>query len=124
MRYWTKIKGGEAYESKLTPKKEYADTGTYTVDDSHFIPMSELVKRNAQTGPLRLGNDVVENYYDFPDGKDTGLDVTNRNTKNIAELAKITREGNEKIQKEITREKERQRAKEEAIKPFNQTENK
>lgn len=122
MKYWKKIFSDEknnTYKSKMKQKKECAETGYYLIDDSHFIPMSELVKRNAQTGPLRLGNDIVETYYDFPDGKDTGIDVSNRNSKNIAELSKTVREQQSKLSKEITKAKEKAKTHEEVNKIIN-----
>lgn len=48
------------------------DFGDYVVDDSHFVPMSEAVKR--VTGGT-LSEAEIKTMYDFPNGKDTGEKV-------------------------------------------------
>lgn len=58
-----------AVNADLCASKDYGD---YVVDDSHFVPMSEAVKR--VTGGT-LSEAEVKAMYDFPDGRDTGAKV-------------------------------------------------
>lgn len=65
------------------------DFGDYVVDDSHFVPMSEAVKR--VTGGT-LSEAEIKTMYDFPNGKDTGekvpIDRTHRMMNgDIAEMS-------------------------------------
>ena len=69
------------YEIPETPSSEFV------VDDSNFIPMSEAVK---QLGSNNIGTDVKNNYYDFPDGKDTGISVPITRTKDGKDIAEIS----------------------------------
>ena len=69
------------YELPQTQSSEFV------VDDSNFIPMSEAVK---QLGSNNIGTDVKNNYYDFPDGKDTGISVPITRTKDGKDLAEIS----------------------------------
>lgn len=72
-------------EPDPVPYKNYGD---YVVDDSHFVPMSEAVKR--VTGGA-LSPDDVKVMYDFADGKDTGkkvpVDRTHSFSGDIAEMS-------------------------------------
>lgn len=78
----------------------FPKTGKYVVDDSKFIPMSEMVKRAA--AQRSNGNDVKDNmnYYDFPTGKDNGMDIPrSRTEKDLAELSVTIRKEGQKLQK-------------------------
>lgn len=82
------------------------DFGEYVVDDSHFVPMSEAVKR--VTGGT-LSSQEVRAMYDFSDGKDTGkkvpVDRSHRFT-DIAEISVEARKTAAKVQKGIAEAKE------------------
>lgn len=74
--------GNELYELPET------EESPYIVDDSHFVPMSEAVKQlNANyTGSL----EDISNYYDFPDGKDTGIEVPITRTSDGKDITEIS----------------------------------
>lgn len=57
--------GVNLYDDELT----FKSFGPSLVDRSHFVPTVDLT---ANTGNLTASDRV---YYDFPDGKDTGLKV-------------------------------------------------
>lgn len=63
----------------------------YLVDDSHFAPMSEVVKRLSSSGIQSFSTDEQKMLFDFPDGKvPSGFKVPfvrGPNYKDIAELS-------------------------------------
>lgn len=63
------------------------DVGPYVVDDSCFVPISEAV---SQLTTNALGDTVVSSYFDFPDGKDTGISVPISRTKNGKDIAELS----------------------------------
>lgn len=75
-----KIKGSE-YELPKT------DVGSFIVDDSCFIPMSEAVK---QLGVSGGAVDESQLHYDFADGNDTGIPIPISRQKNVKDIAEIS----------------------------------
>lgn len=63
------------------------EVGEYVVDDSNFVPMSEAVR---QLTTNALSDTVTKQYYDFADGKDTGIKVPITRTKNGKDIAEIS----------------------------------
>lgn len=59
----------------------------YVVDDSSFIPMSEAVK---QLGTTPFDGDAYKSYYDFADGKDSGIAIPVSRTKDGKDIAEIS----------------------------------
>lgn len=59
----------------------------YVVDDSNFVPMSEAVR---QLGSGAVDNSIVDQYYDFPTGKDTGESVPFSRTKECNDIAVLS----------------------------------
>lgn len=75
----------EKINKMIEKRLKTLDIGESCVDDSHFIPQSELVKRGQKT--MALGNDQIEGLYDFADGKDTGMKAPiSRKNKNVIEI--------------------------------------
>lgn len=68
---------------------EYVEhcNGEYVVDDSNFIPMSEAVR---QLTTNQVGQDIINQYYDFPTGKDTGETVPFSRTKDCNDIAVLS----------------------------------
>lgn len=77
------ISGSKTIDYEL-PSIEFDDSIT---DRSHFVPMSESVKRLKGMAPV--SGDTIKMMYDFPDGKDTGNAVpsSRRKSIDIAELS-------------------------------------
>lgn len=93
--------GNGEYKLPVTPDTEYI------VDDSCFVPMSEAVKQLG-LNPNFTGSDQ-KTMYDFPDGKDNGIEMPINRTKDgkdIAELSSVIYEQQEKIGNEIKKEQE------------------
>lgn len=92
-------------EPDPVPTKFY---GNYVVDDSHFVPMSEAVKR--VTGGTLSANDVKV-MYDFADGKDTGkkipVDRTHSYTGDIAEVSYHLRSAEASAKEALAKAKQR-----------------
>ena len=61
--------GDIEYTIPKTPDSEYI------VDDSSFIPMKEAIK---QLSAIGSSSDSLKPYYDFQDGKDTGIENRNK----------------------------------------------
>ena len=77
------VDGDNLYIDEL-PVKHF---GKSLVDRSHFVPTVDLT---ANTGSITAGDRA---YYDFPDGKDTGLKVPRfARGKDIAEVIVEARE--------------------------------
>lgn len=72
------------------------DFGEYVVDDSHFVPMSEAVKR--VTGGT-LSPQEVRAMYDFSDGKDTGKKIPVDRSHRFTDLAEISVEARKTAEK-------------------------
>lgn len=75
-------------------------------DKSHFIPMAESVKR-LSVGPV--SSDTIAVMYDFPDGKDTGMNVPIARKKgvDIAEVSNEIRMSQAKIKEQLKEGKKR-----------------
>ena len=82
------------------PKKEFDDSLT---DKSHFIPMSESVKRIKGMAPI--SGDTIKQMYDFPNGRDNGsqLPVGRKIGHDIAELSTAIRQDSEYAKKELAK---------------------
>lgn len=80
------------------PKKEFEDSIT---DKSHFIPMSESVKRIKNMAPI--SGDTIKIMYDFPNGRDNGapLPIGRKIGHDIAELSTAIRQDSEYAKKEL-----------------------
>lgn len=92
--------GKDKYSLPVTPDSEYI------VDDSCFIPMSEAVKQLG-LNPNFTGADQ-KTAYDFPDGKDSGIEIPINRTKNGKDIAEISTEisnQQDKINSELQKEK-------------------
>lgn len=76
--------------------------GSYVVDDSAFVPLSEAVK-NVSAGAVSPA--MVKTMYDFADGKDDGssvpVDRTHSFTGDIAEVSQLQRKASEKVAKDF-----------------------
>lgn len=59
----------------------------YVVDDSCFIPTSEAIK---QLGANSGAATDLKQFYDFPDGNDTGMSVPITRTKSVKDIAEIS----------------------------------
>lgn len=87
------------FENKLIdvdyqlPKTKF---GPYIVDDSNFIPMSEAVK---QLTSNVVSDSVNQQYYDFPDGKDTGISIPATRTKNCKDIAELSQQIMDSVEK-------------------------
>lgn len=108
--------GSIEYDFPKTPDSEYI------VDDSSFVPMKEAIK---QLSTIGSSSDSLKPYYDFHDGKDTGIEVPITRTKNGKDIAEISSHIMEKvgeiseeveIQKRSLKRKEEFNSKLEAIK--------
>lgn len=81
---------------------------TRVVDDTNFVPESEILKKLDSSRPL---SDVeLRQYYDLTTGKDTGIKVPfERSAENldIAILAKDIRNKQDTILQDITTQKEK-----------------
>ena len=84
--------GVNLYDDELV----FKHFGKSLVDRSHFVPTVDLT---ANTGNLTESDRV---YYDFPDGKDTGLKVPRVSRgKDIAEIIVEARESKSDVDKAI-----------------------
>lgn len=77
------------------PVQEY---GSYVVDDSNFIPMSEAVSQLQNSGGSELTSGLT---YDFADGKDNGMKVPLGRRTGMKDLAEVSQEV-ANMQKDIT----------------------
>lgn len=85
--------GVNLYDDELS----FKHFGKSLVDRSHFVPTVDLT---ANTGNLTESDRV---YYDFPDGKDTGLKVPRISRgKDIAEIIVEARESKSDVDKAIS----------------------
>lgn len=89
-------------------KIPHTHKGKRVVDDTNFVPESEILKKLDSSRPL---SDVELNqYYDLTTGKDTGIKVPfERSAENldIAILAKDIRNKQDLILQDITQQKEK-----------------
>ena len=84
--------GVNLYDDEL----EFKHFGKSLVDRSHFVPTVDLT---ANTGNLTESDRV---YYDFPDGKDTGLQVPRISRgKDIAEIIVEARNSKQDLDKAV-----------------------
>lgn len=74
------------------PVTEFGDSIT---DDSFFVPTAEALK----TASGVLSEDEVRTYYDFPDGKDTGMvpPLARRKGVDMAELSQDIRRRQDEV---------------------------
>lgn len=74
------------------PETEFGESIT---DDSFFVPTAEALK----TASGVLSEDEVKRYYDFPDGKDTGVaaPLARKKGVDIAELSTDVRRQQDEI---------------------------
>lgn len=86
MLRFTKINNFDKLELKEFEEKFDYDS-PYVVDDSNFIPMSEAVRQLNSNG---ISQDIVNQYYDFPVGKDTGEEVPFSRTKECNDIAVLS----------------------------------
>lgn len=88
------VSSGDNFYVDELPVKHF---GKSLVDRSHFVPTVDLT---ANTGNLTNGDRV---YFDFPDGKDTGLKVPRiTRGKDIAEVIVEAREAQLDVDKAIS----------------------
>lgn len=80
--------GNVEYSLPVTPDSEYI------VDDSSFVPMKEAIKQLSTVGS---SSDSLKPYYDFQDGKDTGIEVPITRTKDGKDIAEISSHIMEKV---------------------------
>lgn len=113
--------GNSEYSLPVTPDSEYI------VDDSSFVPMKEAIKQLSAVGS---SSDSLKPYYDFQDGKDTGIEIPITRTKDGKDIAEISSHIMEKVgeltediesQKRSIKQKEEFNAKLEAIKQSGST---
>lgn len=71
----------EEYED---PKVKY---GPYIVDDSNFVPISEAIKQLSAQG---LTDVELHGYFDFTDGRDTGINIPINRTHDGKDIAEIS----------------------------------
>lgn len=71
-------------EEYIEPKQELSP---YVVDDSNFVPISEAIKQLSNQG---LSNIETNSYYDFVDGRDTGIKVPINRTHDGKDIAEIS----------------------------------
>lgn len=71
--------GKQEYKLPVTPDSEYV------IDDSCFVPMSEAVKQLGLNPNYTGSNNKT--MYDFPDGKDSGIEIPINRTKNGKDIA-------------------------------------
>lgn len=64
-------------------------SGDYIVDDSNFVPMSETVKALTGNGGTFTTSEAA-NYFDFADGRDTGIRIPVDRMHDIKDLAEIS----------------------------------
>ena len=80
-------------------------SGPYIVDDSNFVPISEAIKQLTNQG---LTDVETKSYYDFVDGRDTGIKIPITRThdgKDIAEISQnIMEQVNDIADKKMTAE--------------------
>ena len=62
-------------------------SGPYVVDDSNFVPISEAIKQLSNQG---LSDIETKSYYDFVDGRDTGIKVPINRTHDGKDIADIS----------------------------------
>ena len=67
--------------------EDFDYSAPYVVDDSNFVPMSEAVRQLYGGG---LSQDIVNQYYDFPTGKDSGEEVPFSRTKECNDIAVLS----------------------------------
>ncbi|MEM1986735.1 MAG: hypothetical protein QXQ24_08365 [Nitrososphaeria archaeon] len=96
------LNGSKLIDYEL-PVIEYDESIT---DKSHFIPMAESVKR-LSVGPMSA--DTIAMMYDYPDGKDNGMNVPIGRKKgvDIAEVSNEIRLSQNKIKQQLKEGKER-----------------
>lgn len=113
--------GNYEYSLPVTPDSEYV------VDDSSFVPMKEAIKQLSTVGS---SIDSLRPYYDFQDGKDTGIEIPINRTKDGKDIAEISSHIMEKVgeitedienQKRSIKQKEEFNAKLESIKQSGST---
>lgn len=95
---------GSVFVDYKAPTIVYSESLT---DKSHFVPMSEAVKRLAQQPAL--GRDVIASIYDFADGRDTGMAVPLSRNKGVdmAELSVSIRNDEAAMLETIKADKQR-----------------
>lgn len=92
--------GPFSYEIVEEDEVLYGDWDPSVADDSYFIPNSQAVAR--LSGGKPYSSDEVKMAYDFPDGKDTGLKVTNRKKgRDLAEISTDIRIQQQELKKEV-----------------------
>lgn len=64
-------------------------SGDYIVDDSNFVPMSETVKALTGNGGTFTTAEAA-NYFDFADGRDTGIRIPVDRMHDVKDLAEIS----------------------------------
>lgn len=106
------VDGSRVIEYSI-PEKKY---GEYCVDRSHFQPISEAVKQ--LTAGQSAGGILPDVYYDFPNGRDTGMRVPVDRLHGISDITEIStavREQNAKLAADL-RKVEKQRARDAKVK--------
>lgn len=82
----------------------------FIVDDSVFVPMAEAVKQLSKTSEIT--EQQIRENYDFPDGKDTGMEIPITRQHGIADITEISSAIMEKTEKLVEAEqKAKKRAK-------------
>lgn len=119
---WSKINAidGSGSLKEVERKRTITKYGKYVVDDSKFVPMSELVKRNVESGNTTMTNREIKGYFDYPEGYKNGkskeVDVSTRLNRDIGEVSKNLHDKEVKVKAEL----EKQIRINEKIKRFNE----
>lgn len=77
--------GDNEYKLPVTPDSEYV------IDDSSFVPIKEAIK---QLGNGYGEGNHIEQMYDFPDGKDTGVQIPFSRSSQFKDIAELSTEIN------------------------------
>lgn len=77
--------GTQDYKEPPTPDSEYV------VDDSSFVPIAEAIK---QLGNGSQAGTKADLMYDFPDGKDNGMEIPFSRSSQFKDIAELSTEIN------------------------------
>lgn len=97
MLKWTKINAvkGSGSLKEVEQSRFCKKYGEYVVDDSNFVPISEMIKRTAEKMGTTFDQKTIKTYFDYPNGYKEGKTAKAEGTKNrtvynknIAELSK------------------------------------
>lgn len=116
MLKWSKINTtkGSGSLKEVEQSRYCKNYGKYVVDDSNFVPISEIVKRTVEKMGTTFDQKTIKTYFDYPEGykegktaKIEGIENRGVYNKNIAELSKNIHEKQTEINEKITKAKEK-----------------